>query len=91
MERIYSSRSYLNVNINKLKEWLSERSFSEDISNKEMKQTFETLTNGSINKFKKYTQDNSQKGIPLVLTYDCLIIIVTRLNRCLLLGPSSQS
>lgn len=77
---------------------LRERSYPQEILNKETKQALDTSRNDSRNRSKKNKEDNSQKGIPLVLTYDMFLcqleklqekifpwfIKVLKQNRCLL-------
>ena len=70
MKRICSRRSDLIVNINKLKDWFRERGYPEEIVNKETKRALESSIGSFNNRSKKITQDDRQKGIPLVVTYN---------------------
>ena len=60
----------LNFNINKLKDWFRERGYLEEIVNKETKRALESSIGSFNNRYKKITQDDRQKGIPLVVTYN---------------------
>ena len=73
MKSICSRRSYLIVNINKLKDWFTERGYREEIFKKETKRALESSIGSSNNKSKKITQDDRQKGIPLVVTYNLFL------------------
>ena len=70
MKRICSRRSDLIVNINKLKDWFRERGYPDEIVNKETKRALESPRGSFNNRSKKITQDDRQKGIPLVVTYN---------------------
>ena len=70
MKRICSRRSDLIVNINKLKDWFRERGYPEEIVNKETKRALESSIGSFNNRSKKITQDDRQKGIPLMVTYN---------------------
>ena len=70
MKRIWSRRSDLIVNINKFKDWFRERGYPEEIVNKEAKGALESSINSSNNKYKKNTQGNRQKGIPLLVIFN---------------------
>ena len=71
MKRICSRRSEdLLVNVNKLKDWFRERGYPEEIVNKETKRALESSIGSFNNRSKKITQDDRQKGIPLVVTYN---------------------
>ena len=56
MKRICSRRSNLVVNINKLKVWLRERCYPEEIVNKETKRALEFSISSSNNKSRKRIQ-----------------------------------
>ena len=70
MKRICSRRSDLIVNINKLKDSFRERGYPEEIVNKETKRALESSIGSFYNRSKNITQDDRQKGIPLVVTYN---------------------
>ena len=70
MKGICSRRSDLNVNTNKLKDWFRERGYPEEIGCKETKRALESSIGSSNNKSKNITQDDRQKRIPLVVTYN---------------------
>ena len=70
MKRIRSRRSELIVNINKLKDCFRERVHPEEIVNKETKRALESSIGSFNNRSKKITQDDRQKGIPLLVTFN---------------------
>ena len=70
MKRLCSRRSDLIVNINKLKDWFGERGYPEEKVNKETKRALKSSIASFNNRSKKITQDDRQKGIPLVATYN---------------------
>ena len=70
MKRIRSRRSELIVNINKLKDCFRERVYPEEIVNKETKRALESSIGSFNNRSKNITQDDRQKGVPLVVTYN---------------------
>ena len=73
MKSICSRRSYLIFNINKLKGWFTERGYREEIFKKETKRALKSSIVSSNNKSKNITQDDRQKGIPLVVTYNLFL------------------
>ena len=73
MKRICSRISDLIVNIIRLKDWFRERGFPEEIVNKETKRALESCRVSFNNRSKKITQDDRQKGIPLVVTYNSFL------------------
>ena len=70
MKRLCSRRSDLIVNINKLKDWFREKGYPDEIVNKETKRALESPRGRFNNRSKKITQDDRQKGIPLMVTYN---------------------
>ena len=70
MKRLCSRRSDLIVNINKLKDWFRERGYPEEKVNKETKRALKSSIASFNNRSKKITQDDRQKRIPLVATYN---------------------
>ena len=73
MKRICSRRSDLIINIIRLKDWFRERGFPEEIVNKETKRALESCIVSFNNRSKKITQDDRQKGIPLVVIYNAFL------------------
>ena len=87
MKTICSMRSDLIVNINKLKCWFRERGYPEEIVNKETKRALESSIGSFNHRSKKITQDDRQKGITLVVTYNpflCHLGLTIRKNLFLL-------
>ena len=70
MKIICSRRSDLIVNISKHKDWFRERSYPEEMVNKETKRALESSIGSSNNKSKKNTQGDREEGIPLAVTYN---------------------
>ena len=80
-------RNDLIVNINKLKCWFRERGYPEEIVNKETKRALESSIGSFNHRSKKITQDDRQKGITLVVTYNpflCHLGLTIRKNLFLL-------
>ena len=70
MKRICSRRNNLTVYTNKLNDWCRERSYLEEIVNKETKRSLDPYISSFDNKSKKNTLGDRQKGIFSVVTYN---------------------
>ena len=63
---------HINLRID-LEKWFRETGYPEEIVNKETKQALESSLGSSNNKTKNITQDDRQKGVPLVVTYNAFL------------------
>ena len=73
MRRICSKKSDLVANVGKLKDWLKERAYSEDMINKETKRALKSPSLGRSETSEWSVSGYCETGVPLVVNYNPII------------------
>ena len=87
MKRICSKKSDLVTSVRKLKDWLKEGGYPEDMVNKETKRALESPSLGHSKTSERSESGNCRTGVPLVVNYSpilCRLAQGMRKNLCFL-------